>query len=385
MELLGAEIEVVWQGRRVRAFVPALLAKRDLSLDARTAAQAAVAASEVGYAAESLEADYEPLSRLLLRSEGVASSYIEGISAPVVDVVLAEEQIGRQEPGAAAWVAANLAAVSAAVAGAGTTAQLTLETLCEWHRTLMTGSPTPERYVGVVRDEQGWIGGTSPLDAHLVTSPPNAIGPLLEDLVAFVNRSDVDPVSQAAVAHAQFEIIHPFGDGNGRVGRVLVAWILTRRLALLVPPPVSVAIAADVAGYTSGLTLFRFGDHQRWIQWFAGAVAKGGQAQRSLIKSVERIKGEWTERLSASERKVRSDSPLYKALSLMPRYLVLTAPIVERELGISRRSAWAALRRLAEVRILTSYGTVPPAGAGQPAALYVSRDLLGLAGSNPLR
>ncbi len=385
MDLQGAEVDVVWQGRRIRAFVPALLAKRDLSLDARTAAQAAVAASEVGYAAESLDADCEPLARLLLRPEGVASSYIEGISAPIVDVVLAEEQVGRQEPGAAAWVAANLAAVSAAVTGAVTTAQLTLETLCEWHRTLMTGSPTPERYVGVVRDEQGWIGGTSPIEAHLVTPPPNKLGPLLEDLLAFVNRSDVDPVSQAAIAHAQFEIIHPFGDGNGRVGRVLVAWILTRRLALLVPPPVSVAIAADVGGYASGLTLFRFGDHLRWIQWLAGAVAKGGQAQRTLIQSVERIKGEWTERLTASDRKVRSDALIFEALGLMPRRLVLTSPILERELGVSRRAAWATLRRLAEIGILTSYGKVPPAGAGQPAALYVSRDLLGLAGSNPLR
>src|SRR5580658_3376340 len=308
MELQGAEVEAVWQGRRVRAFVPALLTERDLSLDARTAAEAAVAANEVGYAAESLDADYEPLARVLLRSEGVASSYIEGISAPVVDVVLAEERIGRHQPGAAAWVAANLAAVSEAAAGAGTTAPLSLETLCGWHRTLMTGSPTPERYVGVVREEQGWIGGTSPLDAHLVTPPPRELGRLLDDLLAFANRSDVDPVSQASIAHAQFEIIHPFADGNGRVGRVLVAWILTRRLALLVPPPVSVAIAADVAGYSSGLVLFRLGDHLSWITWFADAVACGGRAQRTLISNVALIKREWRVRLDATELKPRSDS-----------------------------------------------------------------------------
>jgi Fic family protein len=385
MELQGTEVEVVWQGRRVKAFVPARLATRDLTMDARTAAQAAVAASEVGHAAESLDADYEPLARLLLRSEGVASSFIEGISAPIVDVVLAEEEIGRQEPGAAALVAANLAAASAAMAGARTTAQLTLATLCDWHRTLLTGSPTPEHYVGVVRDEQGWIGGTSPLDAHLVTPPPGELGPLLEDLLAFVNRRDIDPVSQAAIAHAQFETIHPFADGNGRVGRVLVGWILTRRLSLLVPPPVSVAIAADVGGYSAGLAMFRLGEHERWIQWFAGAVARGSQAQRSLVERVERMRGEWADRLNSSPRKVRSDSPLHRALELMPRHLVLTAPIVERELGVSRRTAWATLRRLAEFDILTSHGTIPPAGAGQPAALYVSRELLGLAGSTPLR
>ena len=85
----------------------------------------------------------------------------------------------------------------------------------------MTGSPTPERYVGRIRDEQGWIGGTNPFDAHLVTPPADRLGALLDDLLAWVNRDDVDPIAQAAIAHAQFEIIHPFADGNGRIGRVL--------------------------------------------------------------------------------------------------------------------------------------------------------------------
>jgi Fic family protein len=316
----------------------------------------------------------------------VASSFIEGVRAPVVDVVLAEERIGRQEVGAAAWVASNLAAVSEAVAGAAVDANLSLATLCEWHRTLMTGSPTPERYVGVVRDEQGWIGGTSPLDAQLVTPPPGELAPLLDDLMLFVNRGDIDPVAQAAIAHAQFETIHPFGDGNGRVGRVLVAWILTHRLALVVPPPVSVAIAADVGGYGSGLVLFRFGDHLRWIRRFAEAVAKGGSAQRALVANVRRLRAQWLEQLgSDGARRPRSDAALYDALDLMPRHLVFTTPILERELGISRKAAGATLHRLADAGILTEYGTVPPAGAGQPAALYVSRDLLGLAGSSPLR
>ena len=88
-----------------------------------------------------------------------------------------------------------------------------------------------------------------------MTPPPNELAALLDDLIIFANRDDVEPITQAAVCHAQFEIIHPFGDGNGRVGRMLIAWLLIRRLALMVPPPVSVAIAADVAGYASGLAL----------------------------------------------------------------------------------------------------------------------------------
>ena len=385
MEPAGSEVAVIWNGRRIHAHVPGFLADRDLALDAAVGARTGAAASEVAHAAETLDADYEPLARLLLRSEGVASSYIEGVSAPVVDVVLAEEQFGARAVGPAAWVASNLAAVSQAVMGATADAPLDVETLCAWHRTLMTGSPTPERYIGVIRNEQGWIGGTSPLDAHLVTPPPSSLNGLLDDLVIYVNRVDVDPVAQAAISHAQFEIIHPFADGNGRVGRVLVAWLLTRRLALLVPPPVSVAIAADVAGYAAGLVLFRLGDHRRWVTWFADAVTSGGRAQRTLIAHVDEIKRRWHEELIAGARRPRRDAAVFAALDLLPRHLVLTSPVLADELGISRKAAVATLQRLAAVGILERHGTLSRDAPGQPAALFVSRDLLGLAGASPLR
>jgi Fic family protein len=385
VEPAGTDVDVVWQGRKIRAFVPTLLRDRELSLDAPTAARAAIAAAEVAHAAEALDVDFETLARLLLRSEGVASSYIEGVSASVVDIVLAEEKLGRGRSESAAWVASNLSAIIEAVASAEGSEALSLEMLCQWHRTLMTGSPTPERYVGVIRNEQGWIGGTSPLDAHLVTPPASELSELLEDLVAYANRDDLDPVAQAAISHAQFEIIHPFGDANGRVGRVLVAWLLTRRLSLLVPPPVSVAIAADVAGYSSGLVLFRLGDHRRWIWWFADAVASGGRVQRALISNVEMLKQQWRDRLFAPERKPRNDAAVFPALDLLPRHLVLTSQKLADELQISRKASWATLHRLVRAGILSEQGTISRGTAGQPAALFASRELLGLAGSSPLR
>src|SRR5438445_500042 len=128
--------------------------------------------------------------------------------------------------------------------------------------------PLTER-AGRLRWVQGGFGDTTPLDAALVPPPPGEIHGLMGDLVAFVNRDDLDPVTQAAVAHAQFEVIHPYVDGNGRVGRVLVVWLLTRRLRLVSPPPVSVRIALDRGGYLSGLTRFRLGEVDPWIAWFA--------------------------------------------------------------------------------------------------------------------
>lgn len=382
----GVEVPIVWRGRRTRAFVPTLLANRDFELDARTIAAAARAQAAVEHGAETMPQDYAALARLLLRAEGVASSFIEGVTAPVVDVVLAE-LYDDGAPSAAAWVAANLAAVTEAIeeAHAG---PLSVDSLCRWHRTLMTGSPTPAQHVGVLRTEQGWIGGTSPLDAHLVTPPPDEVPALVDDLVAYANLDDVDPVSQAAIAHAQFEIIHPFADGNGRVGRVLVAWILVRRLALVTPPPVSAGVAADVGGYGAGLVLFRLGDHNAWVRWFAEAVSGAGRAQQELVASVERLQREWRQRLSAprlGSRRVRSDAAAWRALELLPRHLVLTGPVVASEIGVPLKSANAALRDLVDAGVLLEHGMVQRSGRGRPSRLYTSAELLGFTGSNPLR
>ena len=377
----GREVEVVWNGRRVRAFVPTLLATRDLTLSSSSVAKVATAQADAEFAAESMGSEYEVLARLLLRSEGVASSFIEGITAPVIDVVLAERSL-LPANSEATWVSANLEAVTSALHNARNS-DFSAETLKRWHATLMAGSPTPERYVGVFRSEQGWIGGHNPTDAHLVTAPPGAIEDLVRDLVTYVAREDIDPIAQAAVAHAQFEIIHPFADGNGRVGRVLVAWILARRLSLLSPPPVSVAIATDVGGYSSGLTLFRMGDLDTWVQWFAEAIRRAARAQRQLVSALEELKLRWDQQLS-EQKTLRRDATARLALDLIPRYTALTSDVVANELGVSTKVALDALRQLEERGVLLEYGTLRR-GRGQPAKLYVSRELLALAGSSPLR
>ena len=384
MEPAGVEVPILWRGRRARAFVPTRLADRDLALDLDTVARAARAEAAVEHGAETMPDDYAALARLLLRAEGVASSFIEGVTAPAVDIVLAEA--GDGEPSAASWVAANLAAVTDAIDEAHV-GPFTVDSLCRWHRTLMTGSPTPAQHVGAVRTEQGWIGGTSPLDAHLVTPPPDDVPALLDDLVTYANRDEFDPVSQAAIAHAQFEIIHPFADGNGRVGRVLIAWLLVRRLSLVTPPPVSTRIAADVGGYGSGLVLFRMGDHNTWVRWFADAVSGAGRAQQDLVASVARLQREWRDRLSAPRegaKRLRSNAAAWRVLDLLPRHLVLTGPTVAAELAIPLKSANAALRDLVEADVLVEHGTVSQ-GRGRPSRLYTSPELLGLTGSNPLR
>ena len=383
--MAGSEVPIVWRGRRARAFVPALLAEQDLGLTAESVRHTAAAAAEVNLSAAGMPTDYEPLARLLLRAEGVASSYIEGVTAPLIDVVLAESTSDRHTP--AAWVAANLAAVTEAVAAADKAA-LSVELLCRWHRTVMTGSPTPERYVGVIRDEQGWIGGTNPLDAALVTPPPDRLPELLADLVDFVNRDDLDPVAQAGFAHAQFELIHPFGDGNGRVGRVLVSWLLARHLHLVTPPPVSIRMAADRSGYLAGLTMFRLGMHDPWVRWFAEAVLGSGLAQRALVQHVADLQEQWRTRLASPRRgrALRRDASAWTLLSLLPRQLALNANLVAEQTGQTTRAAANGLHALVEAGILVEHRVTSAQRRtrGRPALLYVSPELLALAASNPL-
>lgn len=385
-ELEGTEVPVVWRGRRFRAFIPKLLSERRLDIDGRAAAKCGAAELSMARGAEILPEDYAPLARLLLRAEGIASSYIEGVAAPLVEVVLAEnEPLGGRT--VASWVSANLAATGRAVAHAAATDRLTIDELCSWHETLMAGSPTSVRHVGCVRQEQGWIGGNSPLEAHLVTPPADRLEELLGDLLEFVNDEVLPPVESAAVAHAQFELIHPFADGNGRIGRVLVSWLLTRRLRLLVPPPVSVRIAADVGGYASGLVQYRFGHTSAWVGWFADAASGAGRAQEELVALVDGLRREWESRLSrrGKVRALRSDAAAWKVLDLLPRNLVLSAPIVAEKLGLTRKAAGDALKTLVEVGVLTPQSPAPSVGPGRPAQLYVSEELLGFAGRRARR
>ena len=172
----------------------------------------------------------------------MASSAVELVRAPLEEVAAAE--VEPLVTGPSSWVADNLAAVAEAV-GQAPAGPLAVATLLAWHARLMAHAG-PEG-AGRLRDRLVWVGGATPPLAAYVGPPPGLVPGLLEDLVAFCNRADLDAVTQAAVAHAQFESIHPFADGNGRLGRVLIAWVVARRLEVPVPPPLSVFIARTPA------------------------------------------------------------------------------------------------------------------------------------------
>lgn len=358
---------MAWNGAPARAWVPDLLAGQDFEVSIRTARRTEQAIAAVR-ASGSASARFEPLALLLLRAEGVASSYIEGLRTPLADVAAAE--VGEISNATAVWVADNLTAVRYALDGSGD--NLTIQAIHEWHRLLMGPSGRlPEEMVGAFRTAQSWIGGTSPRTASFVPPPPDRVADLMVDLVSFVNAEWVDPVTQAAVAHAQFETIHPYGDGNGRIGRILIGWILAHRTGITVPPPVSVFIARDPGGYLAGLTRFRFGELDPWVEWLAAELQYSSEAAEGLMVRSEQLLEQWQLRTDD----LRADATARQVLPVLVEHPVISSDLVAEHFSVSERAARAALATLAERDILQPFDTAP-AGPGRPRLYWVASELI---------
>ena len=225
---------------------PDPLAGRRFVLDGSTAADVADAEAalvRLNASAETL-ADTESLARLLLRAESVASSRIEGLDVGGRRLLRADaaRRLGKAPRDVTAEeVLGNIDAMVWGIESVEPGGPITLEIVLEAHRFLLAGTRF-EEHGGRIRTEQNWIGGGSynPCAAAFVPPPPEDVHDLLEDLVRFCNDDTLPALAQAAVAHAQFETVHPFVDGNGRTGRVLLHLVLRRRgLAHRVLPPVS--------------------------------------------------------------------------------------------------------------------------------------------------
>jgi Fic family protein len=334
---------------RYRAFLPDAIAAlspvvpfevADLSAEAEAAIRALNDHASIG--------GLEAIGPLLLRSEAVASSRIEGYD--VSSLNLARALIDpRAARGSARIVAANVSAMEEAIAIGGQVAPLTLDDLLAIHAVLMADDEGARP--GRVRQEQNWIGGRlgNPSDAAFVPPPEDLVVPLLEDLLTFLAREDLPAVPQAAIAHAQFETIHPFIDGNGRVGRALIHAVLRRRgVAARVVPPISIVLAARPAAYVEGLVAFREGRVADWIGSFATVAARAALTSIELADQVAALQSEWRERAG----RPRAGSAASKLIALLPALPVLSAPTARAAIGVSQQQTLAGLKALAEAGVI---------------------------------
>ncbi|HEY5854502.1 MAG TPA: Fic family protein [Aldersonia sp.] len=288
-----------------------------------------------------------PLADFLLRSESVASSKIEHIDA-------GWRAFGRALAGGKASDEAKsqLAAVKALVAmvDAAGTGPITLDTLLDAHRLLMAPDYYTARDGGAVRDVQNWIGGSdyTPIDALYVPPPPDLVHDLMDDLLAFANRTDLPILAQAAIAHAQFESIHPFTDGNGRIGRALISAILRRRgLTRRITVPLASVMLADTSRYFAQLTGYRDGRADDFVEYVATAAIHASEAAQDSARALAELPDRW--RRIAKPRANSADETLLAHLLDTP---IFNADTAEQITGTTDVNVYRALGRLTEAGIL---------------------------------
>ncbi|TAN29488.1 MAG: Fic family protein [Actinomycetota bacterium] len=347
------------------AYIPDTLVDRWITLDGDVAAD--VADAEVAIARLNTEAtalvDTEALARVLLRAEAVASSRIEGLEIGARRLLHAEVVRGMHEAASdvtAAEVLNNIDAMTFAVESVSAGDPITVEILLDIHRRLLAGTRL-EQYGGIVRDQQNWIGGNSynPCSAAFVPPPPENVNDLLQDLCAFSCTDDLPAVAQAAIAHAQFETIHPFVDGNGRTGRVLIHIIFRRRgLASNVLPPVSLILATWARDYIDGLTQFRYvgaptsksalAGLNTWVGRFAGSCTRAVSDAGDFEKRALEIEQVWRGRVG----RIRANSATELLLRALLGAPVVTTNSAAELIGRSFVQTSEAITRLVEAEVL---------------------------------
>jgi Fic family protein len=291
----------------------------------------------------------EPLGRLLLRTESVASSKIENIHAGVEDYALALHG-SRANESARSMVAATVA-LEAMIDDVGLRGVIDGAMLSRAQRALMQDDPSEHRYAGRLRDVQNWIGGSdhSPRGALFVPPPPDRVDDLMADLMAFVNRDDMPALAQAALGHAQFESIHPFTDGNGRIGRALVNAVLRRRGATAhVVVPLASSLVAHRDRYFDSLTAYRRGDPAPIIAGFARATRIAATESRTTSVRL----GEIADEMRSAVGRVRSGGATDALLRALPLDPVVTIDDAIDITGASRSVVYETIERLAEAGVL---------------------------------
>jgi len=345
-------------GRRDRAsgtseaYLPERIASSDLLVRASTAAllsdaeQALLRLNENPPVLGNLEA----VARRLLRAESVASSRIEGLVLSHRRLAKAELAGPEARDETAAAVLANIHAMEQAIRLGASTTAWTIAAIAELHRTLMADGPLAPT-AGRLREVQNWIGGgsLSPRDAEFIPPPPEEVEPALSDLCRFLDRRDLSPAFQAAVAHAQFETLHPFADGNGRVGRALIHSVLRRRgLVVQVLPPLSLILGRHGKAYVRGLTAYRAGNWDDWLELFAASLAESVAEARRLAIALAQLQDQWRAQVGHP----RSDSAAAAIIELLPSHPMITIAVLQERTGRSKQGINEAVARLQEAGVL---------------------------------
>ncbi|GAA2183965.1 Fic family protein [Brooklawnia cerclae] len=359
-----------------QAVVPAVIAGVTIQIDAGLQAEAedavreitrfdaevtAVAEHRVGHESNEVVAELAPLASVLLRTESASSSEIEGVTAGARALAMAA--IDAQTGSNARLVTANVAAMKRAVELAD---GISVAAILAAHEALLDrhAYATP----GKLRDQQVWIGSNalSPHTASFVPPHHTRVPAALDDLIAFLHRVDLPVLVQVAIAHAQFETIHPFNDGNGRVGRTLIHAMLRRSgAARTLTIPVSAGLLTDTSGYFRALADYREGYVETIVRQFVNASFRSISNGRQLVDELEEVYEGWNEQLPS-----RRGSAARRLLPHLLNQPAVNIAHVEAVTGVALSAAQRAVEQLEEAGILRR------AGGGRRNRVWIAQDVV---------
>ncbi|WP_242864291.1 Fic family protein [Microbacterium testaceum] len=328
--------------------MPPLIADADFTIPAELTVANETALLALGAMDAEAAGQSAAMARFLIRTESVASSKIERVSATVED--FARALAGNKSNSSAISMVAATDALGRMVDAAGASGGIAVKDVLRAHRDLMRDDLVEGPHAGRVRDSQNWIGGSdySPLGALYVPPPADLVEELLDDLLRFANRDDLPTLAQATLAHAQFESIHPFGDGNGRIGRALIGAILRRRgVTRNTVVPVASGLLARREDYFDALSDYREGEPTPLLALILRASAAAAEAGRESIGRISAFPAEWAERVDARRGSA--------AAALIPAFFdnpVMGVDAIEAVTGVAGQAVYSGLARLEDAGIV---------------------------------
>ncbi|GAA6118963.1 Fic family protein [Acidovorax sp. FG27] len=359
MRSTGSFVTSTTLGETVRAFVPHALPPTEPPLVPGTF-EAANHAAEMALARLAGVAGLVPSVDWLLysaiRKEALLTSQIEGTQATLADLFDDEAGLAISNTEDVEEVTNYLRAFRVVQDNLRDPAGLPLSVrlLCDAHRLLLSGARGHGRQPGELRRSQNWIGGSRPGNAVFVPPPADQVPALLGDLERFIHQSSTDlpPLVKIALVHAQFETVHPFLDGNGRIGRLLIAALL-EHWSLLPEPLMYVSgylkqHQGDYYRHLSGIRMH--GDWEGWVGFFLrGVETAATEAERSIVAMASLVAAD-RKRLLQAPKAGPASYRLFEMLPMMPRF---TVERVRQHLGTSFPTANAAVQTLTELGITT--------------------------------
>lgn len=338
--------------RRVREIIvslPPMIWDSDYPMPRPLAAMTAASAGDLGHLDLVHGRTLSALNHLQLRTEAVDSSKIEDVDASLADYGRA--LLGAGANASAVSMASATAALERMIRDAQATRRIRPEAVLQAHHELFRRHPDEAHRAGTFRTTQNWVGGSdySPTGALHVPPPPETVPDYLDDLFAFANRDDLPALVQAAIAHAQFESIHPFIDGNGRIGRALIHAVLRRRRATRhLTVPIASALVAHRDRYFDALGDYRAGRASTIVAMLASATSIATAESWRTATHLTDVRAAWQQ--AAGDP--RPGTTAYRLLDLLTDEPIVNGQLVATRIGATADDAAAAIRACAVAGIL---------------------------------